>query len=180
MIAVRALAPKDANDVLRINTGARPGVAALTNVELERLTSISRGHMLAAVCDARVVGYLLAFDSKVSYDGEEFRWFRGTESEAFVYVDQVAVEEGGRSRGVGSALYAAIRTLARDIGAGALCCEVNTTPANPASLAFHRRMGFVVAGSMVTEDGRAVDLLRLRLRRNGGTPAFADEEARPA
>ncbi|MEZ5445704.1 MAG: GNAT family N-acetyltransferase [Gammaproteobacteria bacterium] len=160
---MRALAPADASDVLRINSGARPGVAALTDVELERLTSISRGHMLVALCDARVAGYLLAFESEAAYDGEEFRWFRDGQSEAFVYVDQIAVAEGRRGRGAGSALYAAIGAIARDIGAGALCCEVNTRPPNTASLEFHKKLGFVVAGSMVTADGREVDLLCLRL-----------------
>jgi len=164
VITVRALAPADAGDVLRINSAARPRVATLTDLELERLGRISRGHMLAAVCDARVVGYLLAFKGGSAYDGEEFRWFCDRESEAFVYVDQVAVAEESRGRGAGSALYTAISAIAHDISAGALCCEVNNRPANPASLAFHKKLGFVVAGSMVTEDGREVDLLRLRLR----------------
>lgn len=168
MIAVRALAPADASDVLRINGGARPGVAALTDLEFERLRGIARGHMLAAVCDARVVGYLLAFDSGAAYDGEEFRWFRERENEVFVYVDQVAVAEGSRGRGAGLALYAAISAIAHDVGAGALCCEVNARPPNPASLAFHKKLGFVVAGSLVTEDGREVDLLRLRLSQGAG------------
>lgn len=178
MIAVRALVPTDAEDVLRINGGARPGVATLTDVELGRLRGIACGHRLAAVCEARVVGYLLAFDSGAAYDGEEFRWFRGTESEAFLYVDQVAVAEGSRGRGVGAALYAATVAIAHDIGAGVLCCEVNTRPANPASLAFHGRLGFVLAGSMVTRDGREVDLLRLRLQEYGGLSPSVDEGAR--
>jgi uncharacterized protein len=67
--------------------------------------------------------------------------------------------------GVGRALYAELAKLAGTLGARFLCCEVNTSPANPGSLEFHRRLGFTQIGTMDTTDGRTVALLRRDLAR---------------
>ncbi len=40
-----------------------------------------------------------------------------------------------------------------------LTCEVNLEPPNPASLEFHRRIGFSEVGRLNTRDGRTVALL---------------------
>lgn len=61
---------------------------------------------------------------------------------------------------MGRALYAELAKLAGTLGAQFLCCEVNTSPANPGSLEFHRRLEFTQIGAMDTSDGRTVPLLR--------------------
>jgi predicted GNAT superfamily acetyltransferase len=53
------------------------------------------------------------------------------------------------------------------MGMATICCEVNVSPANPASLAFHLRMGFAIMGEMATQDGRRVALPRRPLRMTG-------------
>ena len=42
---------------------------------------------------------------------------------------------------------------ARALGLGEVTCEVNLEPPNPASLAFHARLGFRQVGEQVTKGG---------------------------
>ena len=77
----------------------------------------------------------------------------------FLYVDQVAVDSERSRSGIGSRLYAALPELATKRQIEWLCCEVNTSPPNPASLAFHRRLGFIEMGNGDTLDGRRVRYL---------------------
>ena len=58
-----------------------------------------------------------------------------------------------RSQGVGPRLYAAVEDVARADGASEVTCEVNVRPANPGSLAFHARLGFVEVGRQETKGG---------------------------
>ena len=60
-------------------------------------------------------------------------------------------------------MYAELARRAAAQGLRALCCEVNTQPANPASLAFHERLGFRPLDTLATQDGRQVLLLQRRL-----------------
>lgn len=122
------------------------------------------GHHLAAVrADGTLAGYALAFSKEQAYDGEEFLALRAAIAGSFVYVDQIAVDESARGAGIGRMLYQALASRGRDIGAAALCCEVNTWPPNPDSLAFHRSIGFTQIGEMDTHDGRTVALLMREL-----------------
>ena len=56
-------------------------------------------------------------------------------------------------------LYGAVEAIARREGAQALCCEVNTVPPNPESMAFHAALSFRRVDSIATLDGREVELL---------------------
>lgn len=162
MTSVRMLDIDDAQQVLDINSISTPAVATLDRRELVRLMGLSGLHLVAE--DGPVVlGYALAFRSDHDYDGEEFLAFRSGMSAPFVYVDQIAVRQEARRRGIGLCLYEALERSGAGIGAGALCCEVNTRPPNPDSLAFHKRLGFVTHGSLSTQDGRDVALLVKRI-----------------
>jgi predicted GNAT superfamily acetyltransferase len=160
MIAFRSLRPDDCVDVLRINAAAGPAVFRLDPPELSRLTRISSLHLVAVRDDDAIAGYALAFSSDDPYDGQEFLAFRASIAEPFWYVDQIAVESRLRSMGVGRMLYEALVSGASLRGVTAICCEVNTTPPNADSLAFHRRLAFERVGTLGTFDGREVALLR--------------------
>ena len=162
MISIRALAPGDAADVLSLNASATPNVARLDAAELSRLLGLSRDHLVATEREA-IRGYALTFYSEHAYDGEEFLELRSLIARPFVYIDQVVVDRAARRTGIGRDLYGAIEKAALARGAGSLCCEVNTWPPNPDSLAFHARLGFGTIGSLATRDGREVHLLRKRL-----------------
>jgi len=77
----------------------------------------------------------------------------------YLYVHQVTVATRFRGMAVGRSLYDEIRSVAVRGGVGVLCCEVNLSPPNPRSLAFHRKLGFGRVATLSTRDGREVELL---------------------
>lgn len=156
---IRSLRHGDSEAVLRINAAAGAAVAQLDLAELSRLMAISPLHLAAVDRGGRVAGYALAFSNRHAYDGEEFLSFRASSGDAFIYIDQIAIDVGARRAGVGRTLYRELASRAAS-PATALCCEVNLAPPNPVSLAFHRRMGFTQCGELDTRDGRTVALLR--------------------
>jgi len=156
------MVPDDKAQVLSLNARARPHVAPLDDAELTRLCSLSDAH-LVAVAGGMVLGYTLNFADDTAYDGEEFLVFGSLIARPFIYIDQVVVLSSVRGTGVGRILYAALEHAALMRGARSLCCEVNTDPPNPGSLAFHHRLGFSVVGAIATQDGRKVHLLEKRI-----------------
>lgn len=166
-LSIRTLAPADWARVLVLNSGALPNVAALDDAELGRLHALSDAHIVALEGDV-ILGYALTFTHDDAYDGEEFLTFRSRIVQPFTYIDQVVVSRSAQGTGIGRRLYEAIERDSAMRGALSLCCEVNTVPANPASLAFHSRLGFSSIGSLATRDGRRVNLLEKRLASAAG------------
>jgi len=105
---------------------------------------------------ARQVGeadaFLIALDQDADYDNPNFRWMR-SRFDRFVYVDRVVVSPAARGRGLAGALYAELFTTAKGAGHTRIVCEVNSDPPNPASDAFHARLGFVEVGAAVLPGG---------------------------
>ena len=159
MIGIRAMAQADGAEVLRINAASQPKVALLDEKEWARLMALPGHHLVATREGAGVVGYMLVFFRETPYDGEEFLALRSAIAEPFIYADQVAVAEEFQGRGIGRAFYEELESAAGRRGVRILCCDVNLDPPNPGSSAFHRKLGFGVAGLMVTRDGRDVELL---------------------
>ncbi len=174
MPTLRPLLLRDFDRVLAINHDSQPHVARLDSGELARLQTLSAAHCVLEEEAHGIVGYALVFAHHDDYDGEEFLHLRHRLSRPFLYIDQVALAEPARRRGHGRALYAELARQALQRGLHSLCCEVNTQPANPASLAFHQRLGFVRLGSLCTADGREVALLQRTLTpEHSPTPASA-------
>lgn len=157
-ITFRAARPEDHKTLLEINQEGQPGVATLDLAELRRLEALA-DYLKVLEVGGRVSGYLIGFLRGTEYDGEEFGWFRRTYPDPFLYVDQIAVSSRSRKRGLGQALYDDIEAFAMRKLISRLTCEVNLEPPNPASLEFHRRIGFSEVGRMNTRDGRTVALL---------------------
>lgn len=88
---------------------------------------------------------VIAFDDKAPYDSPNFRWF-GDRYDTFIYVDRLAVAPSQRRAGLGKALYEMLIACAQTSGYRRLCCEVNLSPPNPDSMAFHARLGFAQIG----------------------------------
>jgi predicted GNAT superfamily acetyltransferase len=101
----------------------------------------------AAVCVDGSAALLVAFDQDADYDSLNFIWFRDRMSR-FVYVDRIVVAESHRGGGLASLMYHDLFSRVRTAGQARVVCEVNLVPPNPASDAFHAKMGF-------TEIGRA-------------------------
>lgn len=165
MPVLRSLAPNDHDieQVLDLNAAALPAVATLDRPELVRLMALSPEHLAIESNADSVIGYALIFTSDADYDGEEFHRLRQRLAAPFLYIDQIVIDESARGKGLGRAVYDRLAQRAQQGGMNFLACEVNTQPANPASLAFHRRLGFADLAPMATRDGREVVLLARRL-----------------
>jgi predicted GNAT superfamily acetyltransferase len=88
---------------------------------------------------------LIALDQDAPYASPNFRWFQARYAR-FVYIDRVIVAPPARGRGVARALYEDLFGAMRAAGQSLAVCEVNVAPANPASDAFHARLGFAELG----------------------------------
>lgn len=119
-------------------------------VELSHQTLDQFRSLVGLACFARWSpdrsGFLIALDERASYANPNFAWFR-QRYPAFVYIDRVVVEAAQRGRGVARHLYEDLFAEARRSGRSLVVCEVNAEPPNPASDAFHARLGFTVVGT---------------------------------
>ena len=127
--------------------------------ELSWLEPERREHLVQEALLARRIGYLdaflLAFDQDARYDSPNFLWFR-SRYPRFVYVDRVdriAVAASARGRGCARRLYHDLFEHTRWAGHARIVCEVNSTPVNPESDAFHAALGFVDVDAASIHDG---------------------------
>lgn len=152
---IRPFQESDLNWALDLNEALEVELSPLTG---ERLLALVKGAF-----HARVVGpdraLLIAFDQDADYDGPNFLWFRAR-YERFVYVDRIAVASSARGAGLARALYEDLFQAVRAAGHADLVCEVNSDPPNPASDAFHARLGFAEVGRAELTNGKQVRYLR--------------------
>ncbi len=122
----------------------------LSSLSLMRLeTLIGNAFMAATVDDGDAL--LLAFDQTSDYDSPNFLWFR-ERFERFAYVDRVVVNESRRGEGLARQLYEYLFAVALAAGHNCVVCEINYDPPNPASDAFHDRLGFREVGRAHLQD----------------------------
>lgn len=139
---VSPLASQDEAAVLALNN---LHAAELSFLDAERLPFLI-GEAFYAGRIGRLDAFLLAFDQTAAYDSPNFLWFR-RRYERFAYVDRVVVASHARGRGHARLLYEELFARAAAAGHDIVACEVNSEPPNPASDAFHGRMGFSEVGS---------------------------------
>lgn len=179
-IRLRPVAEADLAAVLAINEQSVPHVNSVPLDTLRRFASCAGHFRVATVADV-VVGFLIGLTRDTPYDSPNFLTFRRWFPE-FVYIDRIAVERRARAGGVGRALYGDVERYATAV-APLLTCEVNLRPHNPASLAFHRRMGFSQVGTQQTDGGRTTVALLMKWVEEGRdrrTPfALADPARSP-
>jgi predicted GNAT superfamily acetyltransferase len=117
----------------------------LSWLEPERLE-----HLVERAFLARRIGdldaFLLALDQDAQYDSPNFLWFRARYPR-FVYVDRIVVASTARGRGCARRLYRDLFEHAARAGHQRVACEVNISPPNPQSDAFHAALGFVEVGT---------------------------------
>lgn len=147
-----------------------PGLLALNNAhatELSLLDASGLSALLSSAFAARVIGgadaLLIALDQDADYDSPNFLWFKARRPR-FVYVDRIVVSPSARAGGLARRLYEELFSLAGAAGHAVVCCEVNSDPPNPASDAFHARLGFHVVGEATLADrGKTVRYLERAL-----------------
>jgi hypothetical protein len=90
--------------------------------------------------------FLLALDQDADYDSPNFQWFRARYPR-FVYVDRIVVAPSARGRGFARQLYGDLFEHALRDAHNRVVCEVNSSPPNPESDAFHAAQGFAEVGT---------------------------------
>ena len=140
-------------------------LVALNNAHALELSPLDLGrfrHLAAQAFIAKRIGdveaFLIAFDQGADYDSPNFIWFRDR-YDRFVYVDRIVVAREARGRGHARRLYEDLFKSARQAGHDRIVCEVNSTPPNPESDAFHAALGFTEVGSGSLGGGKTVRYL---------------------
>ena len=144
MLLIRQTQVSDFQRIFDINATEEEKTSRIDLARITQLDSWSDYHRVVVVED-EVVGFLLVMSEASLYDGENFRWFveryRG-----FLYVDRIVIDRTFARRGVGSALYSDLIKFAATQSWSTLCCEINVSPPNPVSHAFHAGFGFKEVG----------------------------------
>jgi hypothetical protein len=144
----------------------RAAILALNHAHETETSPLDAAALDALIAQAFHVGqaaggrdaFLIAFDEGAAYRSPNFLWLKAR-LRRFVYVDRVVVTPNARGRGVAAALYAELFGLTRASGRGCVVCEVNISPPNPASDAFHARLGFGEIGQGAAPGGKRVRYL---------------------
>ena len=141
---IREARASDFRNIVSINASEEEKTSPIDLARITQLNSWSAYHRVA-VNEDQVLGFLLVMSHASGYDGANFRWFVDRYS-SFLYVDRIVIDPAYGGMGVGSALYVDLIKFAKGQGHVALCCEINVSPPNPASHAFHARFGFREVG----------------------------------
>ena len=141
---IREAKVSDFQCIININASEEEKTSPIDIARITQLNLWSDYHRVAVEGD-QVVGFLLVMSDASDYDGGHFRWFVERYA-SFLYVDRIVIDQAHAGRGVGRALYCDLIEFATRRGCSALCCEINVSPPNPASHAFHVRFGFKEVG----------------------------------
>ena len=144
MLLIRQAKISDFPRILDINAAEEEKTSRIDLARITQLDSWSDYHRVAVV-DDEVVGFLLVMSETSDYDGENFRWFVERYGR-FLYIDRIVIDGSAARRGVGSALYGDLIQFAATQSWSTLCCEINVSPPNPVSHAFHAHFGFEEVG----------------------------------
>ena len=144
MLLIRQAKISDFPRILDINAAEEEKTS---RIDLARITQLDRwsDYHRVALVDDEVVGFLLVMSETSDYDGENFRWFVERYGR-FLYIDRIVIDGSAARRGVGSALYGDLIQFAATQSWSTLCCEINVSPPNPVSHAFHAHFGFEEVG----------------------------------
>jgi uncharacterized protein len=102
-----------------------------------------------------VAGFVITFGPGTVYDSANYREF-ARRYDDFYYLDRIVIAAKFRRHGLATLVYDELERVAARHGRMAL--EVNTVPANPASLAFHRARGYAEVG-ILGDESKQVALL---------------------
>ena len=133
----------DEDALLALNAAHEGETSPLDRLQLRSL--LAEAFYLGLKGPGGSEAFLIAFDQNAKYDSPNFLWFR-RQFETFVYVDRVIVAKDHQGRGLARGLYEELFTSAVAAGHQRVVCEVNEQPPNPASDAFHKSLGFELAG----------------------------------
>jgi len=151
MEEIRAVMELDFESILGLNDAE---VRQTSQMDMDRLLQLVRMSTFCRVAtiEGQVAAFLIALRDGVPYENDNYRWFSSRFS-SFLYVDRIVVSSQFAGRRIGSRLYDELFAFARSQGIGAVVCEYNVVPPNPASRAFHDRFGFRELGRLWVAGG---------------------------
>lgn len=143
-------------------------ILALNAAHEEETSPLDRSRLRSLLAEAFHLGlkgpggsqaFLIALDQRADYDSPNFLWFQ-RHFDTFVYVDRVIVAKAQQGCGLARSLYEDLFASALAAGHQRVVCEVNESPPNPGSDAFHSALGFeVVGGAELAGRGKRVRYL---------------------
>lgn len=150
MISIVKAAPCHYDAILALN---EEQVQYLAPMDLQVMADIGRECDLFSVIevDGQFAGFMMVLRDGEAYDGVNYRWFEAR-YENFLYIDRVVVSPKFHRMGLGKALYQAVFTHAKAMGASYVTAEVNAIPPNHTSLSFHKACGFQEVGTLEAPD----------------------------
>jgi predicted GNAT superfamily acetyltransferase len=155
---LREAVSEDLLELLALNQKALPHVSSVTHEDM--LWFLEKSAYFKVIGDLK--GFLIALKPGLDYTSDNYCWF-SNRYENFFYIDRIVISENSRGQGLGSQLYKDVIETART-SSQRLTCEVNSKPANPKSMVFHKAFGFKCVGTQQTKDGgKEVKLLSLDL-----------------
>jgi len=97
------------------------------------------------------VAFVMCFDHDASYSSPNFAWYQ-QRFDRFLYVDRVVVDPAARGTGIARQLYHGVFAAATEAAVPRVVAEISADPPNPASDAFHDRLGFTELGRARLDD----------------------------
>ena len=165
MTVIRPVRAEDLPAVRRLNAANEPGVGPLDDDRVDLFVAAAEAFWVAVDADEETVGIFVGLLACHDYASPNYRWF-ADRWKRFAYVDRIALAPAARGTGLADAFYDRWEAYARDAEAAVLCAEVNVTPPNPRSMAFHRRRGLLpVAERSPYGDDQLVAMLEKPLTR---------------
>ena len=150
-LLLRDAADGDFDRIVELNAAEVDKTSAMDAERLLVLDGLA-GYHKVALREGKVVAFLLAMDNGAGYENDNFRWF-AARYPRFLYIDRIVVDAVHTGLGIGAQLYRDLFAHARRSGASVVVCEYNLEPPNPASRAFHDRLGFIEVGTRTLADG---------------------------
>lgn len=137
---LRPITPRDHDWVLDANETHVEVLSPLDQPRLDQLLDwADRADIIEH--DGQRAGFVITMAGDSAYDGFYFGNFRDRYAEAFYYLDRIVVTEHFHRLGLGSFAYNELENVAARHQRMAL--EVDIEPPNEASIAFHRKRGYV-------------------------------------
>ncbi len=149
MPLLRPLTDADVAAVLALNERNVTALAPLDEARLRVLESWADRFEVLEI-EGEFAGFVITFGPATPYDSENYRWFADRHPDGFYYLDRIVLDERFRRRGLGGFVCDDVEAAATPHGR--LTLEVNLTPRNDASLAFHAARGYVEVGRIGDAD----------------------------
>lgn len=150
-IRLRDVMEADIAHILELNDAVVRKTGPLDRSQLAQLLAMA-SYSRVATLGENVAAFIIALAEGQPYASDNYRWFAARYRQ-FLYIDRIVVDDRYAGCGIGRALYEDLFRFARARKRRTVACEYNLEPPNPASAAFHQRLGFAEQGQQRVAGG---------------------------